>query len=64
MMTVLQIIQQQMILTLTMRLMEPSDGAASKHLSVATVYSDTEEETERTEIDQELIIISSSEDDL
>ena len=45
-------------------LMEPSDGAASKHLSVATVYSDTEEETERIEIDQELIIISSSEDDL
>ena len=45
-------------------LMEPSDGAASKHLSVATVYSGTEEETERIEIDQELIIISSSEDDL
>ena len=45
-------------------LMEPSDGAASKHLSVATVYSDTEEETERIEIDQELIITSSSEDDL
>ena len=43
-------------------LMEPSDSAASKHLSVATVYSDTEEETERIEIDQELIIISSSED--
>ena len=45
-------------------LMEPSDGVASEHLSVATVYSDTEENTERIEIDQELIIISSSEDDL
>lgn len=34
-------------------LMEPSSGAASKHLSVATVYSDTEEETERVELYQE-----------
>ena len=31
-------------------LMEPSSGAASKHLSVATIYSDTEEETERVEL--------------
>ena len=74
------------------KLMEPSIGAASKHLSVATVYSDTEEETERAELYQEssgraaseylsiiivysdteeetesmkdIIIISSSEDDL
>ena len=34
-------------------LMEPSSGAASKHLSVATIYSDAEEETERVELYQE-----------
>ena len=73
-------------------LMEPSSGATSKHLSVASVYSDTEEETESVELSQEpsgsaaseypsvtyifsdteeeietmkdIIIISSSEDDL
>ena len=72
--------------------MEPSSGATSKHLSVASVYSDTEEETESVELSQEpsgsaaseypsvayifsdteeeietmkdIIIISSSEDDL
>ena len=72
--------------------MEPSSDAASKHLSVATIYSDTEEETKRVELYQEpsgsaasgyllitnvysdteeeiesmkdIIIISSSEDDL
>ena len=33
--------------------MEPSIGAASKHLSVATVYSDTEEEIKRVELYQE-----------
>ena len=45
-------------------LMEPSGSTTSNHFSVATVYSDTEEETEMNEIDQEVIIISSSEDDL
>ena len=45
-------------------LMEPIGNTTSNHLSVATVYSDTEEETEMNEIDQEVIIISSSEDDL
>ena len=42
-------------------LMEPSSGAVSKHLSVATVYSDTEEETERVELYQELSGCAASE---
>ena len=45
-------------------LVEPSGSTTRNHLSVAAVYSDTEEETEMNEIDQEVIIISSSEDDL
>ena len=38
--------------------------SGSNYLSVAAVYSDTAEETDMNEIDQEVIIISSSEDDL
>ena len=45
-------------------LVEPIGSTTRNHLSVAAVYSDTEEETEMNEIDQEIIIISSSEDDL
>ena len=40
---------------------EPSGSAASENLSIANVYSDTEEETESV---KDIIIISSSEDDL
>ena len=45
-------------------LMEPSSSTTRNHLSVLAVYLDTEEETEMNEIGQDVIIISSSEDDL